>query len=200
MASKKSLDFNGLLTKLSNIFPVDAYIIGFHYVIEGEKSKEKNCSTNTVLLDSNSTELCKEVFENNSIVYIENIKKAKENLSEYIKFIPESSEYIDKTIQDYLEKNINATKWQPFDRLTDDDIEMVLSNKEVLYEIEEGESIILSKSILPLITKTNIRDIFFRYEKFHMSENENQKDEILLFVIGCYYDYFQFYLNFTYLI
>ena len=59
----KSMSLRELLTKLSYVFPDDIYIIGNHYVIEGEKSSKRNCGTNTVILTDKVGELLNEKFD-----------------------------------------------------------------------------------------------------------------------------------------
>lgn len=193
----KSMSLRELLTKLSYVFPDDIYIIGNHYVIEGEKSSKRNCGTNTVILTDKVGELLNEKFDKKDIIHITNIKKGKDDLDHFSSIVKneEKIKEIRTTMQEYIDKNVSAEKWIPF-HISEEDIEMIFSGKEVEYQIDENKRIILSKSILPIVTAKTFGELCYRQENIHI-EGE---PPITRVVLAFDFSYFQIYLNFNYLI
>ena len=193
----KSMTLRELFTKLSYIFPDDIYIVGNHYVVEGEKSNKRNCATNAVILSSKSSELLEEKYKKSDIVCISNIKKGKDDLDNFSSIITEEEKIkeINTTIKEYIEKNISAERWDSF-QVSDEDLENIFNGKEVEYVLECDKKIILSKSILPMITAKTFDELCYRQEEIHI-EGE---PPITRVVLAFDFPYFQAYLNFNYLI
>ena len=194
----KEMKLRDLLTKLSYVFPDDCYIYSHKFVLEGEKSAKRNCSSNAVFLSSEAIALLNQTFTDSKIIFFSNIKKAKDDLDHYISFPKdeELEEKLKKDLEQLINKNLKAENWKTFD-ISKEEIEEIFSQgKEFVYEIEEGKEIILSKSILPIVTAKTFSDLLYRYETFCVDE-----PTVVTWVVLRYdFKFFQYYINFYYLL
>lgn len=200
MAKEKSITIKDILNKLSSVFPDDAYIVNNRYVVEGKESEKRNCSYSAVLLPENISKVFRDNgIANTSIIFYSDIKKAKTDdtyvtIYEEKNITKELKEYLHDKIEELINKPSSHEEWKPFD-LKMEEIEDILENKNVKYYLNDDKYMILSKSLLPLINKSNFVDLSY-YDYRYAMDNE----EILTVVISFNHEMFQVFMTFKYLL
>lgn len=171
--------FRDTLVKISNVFKNDLYIVHNKYVIAGSKSSEDNIGYYLLDLKDEAMLIYKEFFHNNPILYIPEVKEAKDNKSA-IKIITDSKhiEKIENTVDNELKQYDKLDlKWHPFN-LSDEELDAMYDRAEsitLFHGDKEKSEVIVSKTMFPLATKKNIRELMtYAYDYYEENDNLNQ--------------------------
>lgn len=185
------LTFDNVLTKLSNMFKKDVYIIQNRYCLGGDESEAENISRYFCILSQESMDLVKEVFPDDDIIYFSNIKNAKKDLNKYVtNIIPDNKkkELID--LRDKLEKDIlSIDKWKSFD-FTDEEAHSLFDDAktmELFVDDKNIPSVTISKTLFPLIKFKDVRTLYYSVS---IPECD---DDLITFYIGYDAQWFQTY-------
>lgn len=195
--AKKEKDFLELIkdsmTKLVNVFPNDIYVVHNRYVIAGDKTEDNTIGYFFCIFEPHIVEAWKKKLPDNPIIYIESLRESK-NSGEYT--LIENEETI-KKIEDKIECLINQFKqpniWTTFD-FSDEEKTKIFTNNEsfVLFENDSDKySIIISKTIFPLITAKTINDVAYTCTDYEIDESLHQ------LLVQYNHEYFQ--LNMKYI-
>lgn len=192
------IDFKSLLTKLSNIFPKDIYVIHNWCVIAGDESDIETRGQYLCILEPDVREMLNSMFPNNPIIYIKSVRETKLKLD-----FNEVQEILDtqaiKNITAKVESLMgNFTKystWESFE-FTDDQIESLFDIGEsiTLFENHNDRSqVIVSKSLFPLITAKTIGEVRYTYDHYASDDSLDQ------LTIAYEYDMFQLVMLYLFL-
>lgn len=193
------MELKKFITAVLNYFPKDMYIVHNRMIIGGNLSELETCGSFILLINDDVKSLFEDhLLKQESIYYINNIRAHKEDFFESL----EKVHHIDKV--DYVKNKIkmmesfylNAENWNAFK----------LNEKQVFDMFEEKVSIafakndipdylIISKSMIPGITKTNYSK--YKYSYVTKSKDEKDLDSIVLTVDT---DYFTSYMIFFILV
>lgn len=195
--AKKEKDFLELIkdsmTKLVNVFPNDIYVVHNRYVIAGDKTEDNTIGYFFCIFEPHIMEAWKKKFPDNPIIYIESLRESKTS-GEYR--LVENGESI-KKIEDKIECLINQFKkpntWVTFD-FSDGEKTKIFTNNEsfILFENDSNKySIIISKTIFPLITAKTINDVAYACADYEIDDSLHQ------LLVQYNHEYFQ--LNMKYI-
>lgn len=195
--AKKEKDFLELIkdsmTKLVNVFPNDIYVVHNRYVIAGDKTEDNTIGYFFCIFEPHIMEAWKKKFPDNPIIYIESLRESKTS-GEYR--LVENGESI-KKIEDKIECLINQFKkpntWETFD-FSDGEKTKIFTNNEsfILFENDSNKySIIISKTIFPLITAKTINDVAYACADYEIDDSLHQ------LLVQYNHEYFQ--LNMKYI-
>lgn len=198
MAKKTIRD---LFVKLGNIF-TDFYIINNIYILPGPKSDETTKGYYYSILTGDMVELCREQFNNDSIIFIESVRDTKDDMRK-VKFIEneEEKENIYKKLKEYqknFENDIYNEKITWNDMLfTTEQIDSIFKNSESitmsLYNNKSEETnVVISKTLFPLLTEKTLDGLYYAY-----IDKYDGGTELHQLLIEFFYEYFQ--LNMRYL-
>lgn len=166
----KELTINEVLTKLAYIFKKDMYVINHSIVIGGMDTEIINPGSFLVKLKSEFIEVFKKEFEGKSLIYFSDVKKAKK---EPEKYIFTNTELIFKNIEDKEEYEGRKNKLlSETDRIKSwNKVEFTEEQLELLYEastnvklfetVKEVPSLVITKSVFPLITEKNVDILYY---------------------------------------
>lgn len=149
-------DYSTLMTKIANIFKSDMYIINSTYCIGGKDSEEKNNSYALCLLNKEYSDIIKELFPDEEIIYIKDVKKSKEDLSLVSTDIKEKEKIL-KRYKDLLEIVNSITAWENL-KLPENAIKTVFKDGLTyeLFKDEDIPSVLIAKSLFPMVSEKNI--------------------------------------------
>ena len=170
------MTFSTILTKISYIFKRDSYILNHRYVIAGQESDKENIGTYSCLLNEEAVSIIKDIYPDNDIIYISNIKSAKTEPEKYIITNLNKLEISDiQNTNNSILKLIDSVKeWKNFN-FTNSEIESVFSNGEVLDLFTDDKNIptiSISKSIFPTVTEKNCDSLVYYVFPFNNEEDE----------------------------
>lgn len=158
--------FNDLMTKISNIFKSDLYIINNKYCIGGADSEDKNITQILCLLNQESSNLVKEQFPDTDIIYIKDVKKIKENFDENIElkiFESEKNDLLNK--RDKIMKLVlNIDSWKSFE-FTESDITDIFTDGKTFEMFTEDSNIpnlTISKTLFPMVKEKTVNQLFYQ--------------------------------------
>ena len=175
MAKKKELELDTLLTKLSYVFPSDLVIIDGCDVVEGPKSLDRNDGHYSCSLNEEARNAIKNAFGKKQYIYIKDVKKAKKEPDLYISFKPSESDcaLYEKTRYQYLKECANLPYWDKV-VMNEDAIETLFLGDEVNLYFSGGyrANVSVSKSLLPLVAKTNFDDLIYSIRKVEFKNGE----------------------------
>lgn len=191
-----------LLTKLSNVFKKDMYIIQSLHCIGGDSSESENAGKAIVTLDKDMSDSIKDYFGDSAVIYFNDIKKAKaafDTEEEYL-YIKISMEEKDKKAifekRDSLLKIVqNISDWKHFN-FTDNQLKALFDDSEMILLFSDNPDIpevYITKSLFPLVTRKDITNLYYSAFK-----TRNIKNTYTL-VTSFDFDYFQVYNIFYYL-
>lgn len=194
MATKDKIP--DILLKLSSVYKEDLYIINSMYCIGGILSGEQAVGKSFCILDKEKSDDIKDYFGNLPVIYIKNVKKAKEYYSteyEYQYIQTQVEEKVKKELNDkrdeYLNNIKNITEWKQFN-FTEDEIKALIDDNEriVLFSNEKSiPSLEVTKCVFPLINKKYLDSLMYTVGK-----TKNIKNTYTL--ITCMtHEYFQIY-------
>ena len=166
------VDYNTLLTKITNVFKTDMIIYKYQYCIGGEESEEKNEGEIICTLTPSFMNLIKTMFPMEEYIYFKDIKKLKkEGENDYLELIHDKKKM--KEIEDKVEKLTklfsDKDKWLPI-LFTEEDVNELFIEKNLVTLFKNDSKAInldIAKSALPLISEKNCLDttILYHYIK-----------------------------------
>lgn len=190
--------FKDILTKISNVFKTDMYVVNWRYCFAGDESEKKNPGTMICVLEQDESDITKNTFPNNKIVFFKNIKKYKntDGGAEFIKttFTDTESDTILMKMNQLCTKVDAIHNWKPFD-LSEEELEKLLVKKSVVgMQLDSKYSFILSSQLLPLATKSNASNL-----SYNIIKEKDNDDELSLVELVLKFDHPMFiYYNFVY--
>ena len=194
MASK--IDFKTLMMKLVNIFPKDMYLVHNWCAIAGEDSDVENRGNYLCIFEPDVRELLNKLFPNNPTIYIKSIRDAKTDISKLQEILDiRTIKTIDSTVNELMSSFNSLTTWDTFN-FSESEISSLFDEAQSLLLFEDDvnkPSIIISKSIFPLITEKTINDVKYSYSKDIDDINLNQ------IIMSYEYDLFQLVMNYRYI-
>ena len=157
--------FKDILTKVSNVFKNDMYIIDYQFCLGGRESEDSNRSTFLCVLTPELMELVKEQFPENKNIFFSNVKKAKDDLSLYsdIKIKEDELKRITEK-RNHIMKIISSIKsWNNFnfDETTVTNIFKNGDSIELFQDDEKIPSVTIGKTLFPLVTEKNANNMYY---------------------------------------
>jgi hypothetical protein len=190
----KKIDFKTLLMKLVNVFPKDMYLVHNWCAIAGEESDEENRGYCFCILEPDVRIMLKKLFPNNPTLYIKSVRDTKADNSKVQEILDEKElKKIDSTVNNYLYEYNSIDGWNTFE-FTEKDVKQIFSDGKsfTLFENDDKPSVIISKSMFPLINEKNINDVKYNYSR-------NDDEDINQLAIYYDYDLFQLVMRYLYL-
>lgn len=194
----KETTFRDLLMKISNVYPSDMYLIYNSYVIPGSFSDDDNNGEYLCILTPELKEICNKIYSNEDIVYISNIKNAKDKLEENSSII--KSQITKKEVLDRLNEDLDSYKkidsWNTFS-LTEKELDDLYTKKIIINLFEDDDKIptvSVSKKLFPLINEKQINEVIYNNTLI-----SNDEDEIRKLTISFDYAFFQLILIYKYM-
>lgn len=192
MATK--LDLKTIFMKLVNIFPKDMYLVHNWCAIAGNESDAENRGFYFCALEPEVRELLNKTFPNNPVLYIKSVRDAKTDISNIEEILEEKTlKNIDTVVDSFMNKFNDYTDWCSFN-FSDEEITALFDDGQSLTLFENDDtksSIIISKSIFPLITGKVINEVKYIYDSY---EDDSELNQIIIV-----YDYELFQLVMRYL-
>lgn len=183
--------FNDLMTKISNVFKSDLYILNNKYCIGGAESEDKNITQIVCILTPDCSELIKETFQESDVIYIKDVKKVKDNIEEFssLKIFDSEKKDLIKQRDKVLDFALKVDNWKSFE-FSDEDIESIFSDGkayELFTENDKIPSVTVSKSLFPMV-KEKVAN--FLYYQIYIPENE---DDLIHLITSFDTEWFQIY-------
>lgn len=154
---------NDILTKLSNVFKHDMYVVGHRYCIGGPATDGDYPSKIFCVLEAEESKEFEKEFPEVSVVFFKDIKKAKKEPGLYIKTeIPEDKvEEIQGYVNKYSSIAYGIQSWKPLE-LTQDEIDTILTERNIV-GISAGSKYVfaISKQLIPLVAESTIDDLSY---------------------------------------
>ena len=177
-----------LFTKLNTIYKPDVYIVDYMYCIEGPTSS-KNTNTNILtIINPEYTALLKELFPDNTVIFIPDLKVAKTGLH-VIKFCDDQYDEFDRIISKYLNLYKETENWKTFN--FDETALQLLFEKDLSYELFTDDndipSVTVSSELFPFVNSENANSIPYNVK---LAENQGEVNSLYMMIDT---DYFQLY-------
>ena len=198
-----SKNFKDLLNKACSIFKDDMYIVNNRYLLAGDMSEKDSDGYYFCRLSQDSIKVCNEQLgEKEQIIYVENVRKAKDTFSELSRIVEKEDE---KKLVLKKYKNLNkqlstVQGWEKV-KLTEEEIND-LYDRCVNIELFKNESdiptVTISKSFLPLTTEKNIDNLFYSVQV--IENNDIDEGDIGKLFLSIDIPQFQLNMIYTYLI
>ena len=135
------------------------------------------------------------LFPNNPTLYIKSVRDTKSDNSKVQEIINEKElKKIDNIVNSYMSEFNKIDIWDNFN-FSEDEINQIFGEGKsfILFENDERSSVIISKSMFPLITEKTVNNMKYNYSK---SDEDNSLNKITL----CYdYELFQLIMKYLYL-
>lgn len=193
MATK--IDFKTLLMKIVNVFPKDMYLVHNWCAIAGEESDGENRGFYFCILEPEVRQMLNKLFPNNPTLYIKSVRDTKADNSKVQEILDEKElKNIDDMVNYHMTEFGKINTWDTFN-FTEEEINQIFGEGKsfALFENDERPSIIISKSMFPLINEKIINNIKYNYSKNEEDDNLNQ-------IALCYdYELFQLVMRYLYL-
>lgn len=192
----KDLTLNDILTKITNVFKTDMYIVDDCICIGGNESEESNPGTFICFLTKQCSDIVKESFPNSRVIQISDMRKAKTDLDNFSKELKGKQAHEIAELSDELYSVVKKPKtWNQFvdnDEIgiTSDDMNDIMKNGNIKFIFNDNNdkpSIPIGKSLFPLVTSKNTSDIVYSY----MTEDKNTG--LHTFILSLDTDLFQIY-------
>jgi len=185
------ITFNELMTKISNVFKTDVYILNNTYCIGGSESEEKNITQIVCLLTPESSELIKQTFPDTEVVYIKDVKKIKDDLEEFssLKIFESERKDLIKRRDKILDLALKVNAWMSFN-FTDEDIENIFSEGmtyELFTDNDKIPSVTISKSLFPMVKEKAANALYYQ---IYIPDND---DDLIHLITSFDTEWFQIY-------
>ena len=186
-----ALTFNDLITKTTNVFKKDVYLVDNRYAVGGTVSEIENISEFLCIYSTEFMNVLKDKFKDNRVVSLLDIKKVKNEPKKYIKTDLHDSiqnEVIER--KNKLEKTIlSISNWNSFDFTEEEKKILFDQNKtiELFTDDERIPSVTITKSLFPLIKSTEAENLYY---SVYIPDNS---DELVELVISYDTKWFQVY-------
>ena len=198
-----SKNFKDLLNKACSIFKDDMYIVNNRYLLAGDMSEKDSDGYYFCRLSQDSIKVCNEQLgEKEQIIYVENVRKAKDTFGELSRIIEKEDEK-DLVLKKYknLNKQLSTVQGWEKVKLTEEEIND-LYDRCVNIELFKNESniptVTISKSFLPLTTEKNIDNLFYSVQV--IENNDIDEGDIGKLFLSIDIPQFQLNMIYTYLI
>lgn len=195
MATKK-LDLKTIFMKLVNVFPKDMYLVHNWCAIAGNESDSENRGFYFCILDPDVRDILNKSFPNNPVLYIKSVREAKTDLSKVEEILDEKIlKNIEVIINSFMINYNNYSEWNTFN-FTEEEISLLFDDGQSLALFENDDdksSIIISKSIFPLINGKTINTVKYIYDNYEEDSELNQ------IIIVYDYDLFQLVMRYLFL-
>lgn len=165
----KKIVFNDILTKVSNVFKADMYLLDYQFCLGGKESEDSTSYTSICILSPEAIELVKEMFPNNKDILFTNVKKAKTELAEYSKTDLSKTEIdnIIKRKESILQIVNNINTWNSFD-FTEETWNDIIKEGKTIEMFENDDTIptvLIGKSVFPMVTVKNTSNLYYQLIK-----------------------------------
>jgi hypothetical protein len=193
MATK--IDFKTLLMKIVNIFPKDMYLVHNWCAIAGDESDKENRGFYFCILEPEVRMMLNKLFPNNPTLYIQSVRDTKVDNTK-VQEITDKKELkkIDDIVDNHMLEYGKIESWDTFN-FSEKDIDEIFNEGKsfTLFENDDTPSVIISKSMFPLITNKTVNNVKYNY-------NISDEDATLNQISMCYdYELFQLVMRYLYL-
>ena len=196
---------SNVLTKLSNVYKSDMYIVNNRYCIGGPNTyKDGPAGKSLCILSDDVVDDIIDHFGQPQIIYFKDIKKAKATFNtedEYMQIETSFDEKLKRSIpesKDLLMKTFKSIEtWDHFN-FTEDQVKALFNDGEIVTLFSDNKNvpeIYVTKDIFPLVSDKNINTLFYSVGK----QKHNQKQGINYLYLSLGTDYFQLYKEIAYI-
>lgn len=186
-----SFTFNDLMTKISNVFKSDLYILNNKYCIGGPESEDENITQIVCLLTPDCSDIIKQTFPDSDVVYIKDVKKIKDNFDEFssLKIFETEKKDLLKRRDKILDLALKVENWCSFD-FSDEDISNIF-NEGMTYELFTNNSkipsVTISKSLFPMVKEKVAKSLYYQ---IYIPDND---DDLIHLITSFDTEWFQIY-------
>lgn len=186
-----SLTFNDLMTKISNVFKSDLYILNNKYCIGGPESEDENITQIVCLLTPECSEIIKQTFPDSDVVYIKDVKKIKDNFDDFssLKIFETEKKDLLKRRDKILDLALKVDTWNSFE-FTEDDI-IDIFKEGMTYELftnnDKIPSVTISKSLFPMVKEKGANSLYYQ---IYIPESD---DDLIHLITSFDTEWFQIY-------
>lgn len=162
-----AITINDLLTKISNIFKTDMYILDWRYCLGGKVSESKNPGTILCVLEPDVVKVLKNEFPKNKVIFFSDIKKAKTDQEEFIKtdFTESEENELFKKQMDLDNDLLRIREWKSLG-LTEKQVYDLLKRKTIVgIRASNRYEFVITNQLLPLVTESTVGTVTYTITK-----------------------------------
>lgn len=161
------IDMKKVITALLNYFPKDIYICKNTFIIGGELSENETVGSFFIKVSEDIQELFNShKLDPDSVYYINGIRNHKDDFFESLEKIRDEKRksQILHRLSLLNDTYASATEWNEFS-FNDEELKMLFDDRHSIFMGKEDnpEYLIISKSMIPSISKTNYRDYLYTF-------------------------------------
>ena len=161
------IDMKKVITALLNYFPKDIYICKNTFIIGGELSENETVGSFFIKVSEDIQEIFNShKLDSESVYYINGIRNHKDDFFESLEKIKDDKkkQYIMHRLSLMNETYISAIEWNKFS-FNDDELKTLFDDRRSIFmgKNDNPEYLIISKSMIPSITKTNYKDYMYTF-------------------------------------
>ena len=161
------IDMKKVITALLNYFPKDIYICKNTFIIGGELSENETVGRFFIKVSEDIQEIFNShKLDSESVYYINGIRNHKDDFFESLEKIKDDKkkQYIMHRLSLMNETYISAIEWNKFS-FNDDELKTLFDDRRSIFmgKNDNPEYLIISKSMIPSITKTNYKDYMYTF-------------------------------------
>lgn len=161
------IDMKKVITALLNYFPKDIYICKNTFIIGGELSENETVGSFFIKVSEDIQELFNShKLDPDAVYYINGIRNHKDDFFESLEKIKDDKkkQYIMHRLSLMNETYISAIEWNKFS-FNDDELKTLFDDRRSIFmgKNDNPEYLIISKSMIPSITKTNYKDYMYTF-------------------------------------
>lgn len=194
-----SVTITDVLTKISNVFKNDIYVVDYLYCIGGDESEEKNETKIVLQFSPDVIELWKELSPDNGCFYIKSVKDAKTDFANNIVTNLASDKVTEihnrvNEVNDFVEM---TETWDSFS-FSEEELATLFDNNgsiELFNQNDEIPSVTVAKNIFPLVTAKTVNKLYY---KVYLPDEDNA-EELVNMITQFTADYFQIYSRMEYI-
>lgn len=161
------IDIKKFVTALLNFFPKDIYIYKNKFILAGEASENETVGYFYVELSDEVIDLFHErKLDDSSIYHLDGIRNHKEDFFESLVKVKKQERI--KSITEKMEMGFESYKavtgWENFS-FSEEDINILFESRRVIHmgTIEDGNYLILSKSMVPNFSSSNYKNYLYSF-------------------------------------
>lgn len=206
---KKELTFNEALTKINMVYPADCYVIHNHYILPGPESEAALTSNHCFSIATlRLSEGLHQVLKNESIAYIANIRKAKDELKKYVKVIQEDEVYqrLLRIQENELLQFQKVEGWKNLELPEEQSNQLFSDNAaiELFKDDPTTPTLLIAKKALPILTEKNYRDVVYEVHQIKDGEDiemssDHEFDGVYKITFNILGEFLQFITSFLYM-
>ena len=161
------IDMKKVITALLNYFPKDIYICKNTFIIGGELSENETVGSFFIKVSEDIQEIFNShKLDSDSVYYINGIRNHKDDFFESLEKIKDDKkkQYIMHRLSLMNETYISAIEWNKFS-FNDDELKTLFDDRRSIFmgKNDNPEYLIISKSMIPSITKTNYKNYMYTF-------------------------------------